>query len=63
MEILIDQWRAVDHEDKLLEAFVSEHRDRKAAQLFILLTAPQDNSIICQCDNISMQNKLTLIDD
>ena len=28
-------WRAVDHEGEVLEAFVSKHRDRKAALTFV----------------------------
>ncbi len=30
-----DLWRAVDHEGEGLEAFVSKHRDRKAALTFL----------------------------
>ena len=28
-------WRAVDHEGEVLEAFVSKHRDKKAALKFL----------------------------
>ncbi len=31
-------WRAVDHEDKVLEAYVTRRRDRKAALRFLRRT-------------------------
>ena len=31
-------WRAVDHEGEVLEAYVSKHRDRKAALVFLKKT-------------------------